>query len=63
MTMKKYYQAPSTKVHFGGLETAGSLLTTSSEIASPDPSSDKTLKPGSARSKRWQSDDPEMIWE
>lgn len=60
MTMKKYYQAPSTKVHSGGLETAGSLLTASQDIANP---SDKTMDPRIARSKRWQSDDPEMIWE
>lgn len=63
MTMKKYYQAPSTKVYFGGLETSDSLLITSSEIANPDPSSTKTLDPTSARSKQWRSDDPTMIWE
>ena len=61
--MKKYYQAPSTKVYFGGLETSNSLLITSSEIANPAPSSDQKLDPSVARSKQWRSDDPTMIWE
>jgi len=60
MTMKKYYQTPSTKVHFGGLEMSGSLLTASQDIANP---SDKTMDAGNARSKQWKSDDPAMIWE
>lgn len=59
-TMKKNYQAPSTKVHFGGLETAGSLLTASQDIANP---SDKTMDAVSARSKQWRTDESYQIWD